>query len=104
METSAESDTSGTSYIDIPWRSELSSPAILHNCLPNSRRDRTKELTRRAEVSLSSEGFYEVAVHYDHCESIARGCGVTTEAVSQALLDDNAHRRSMELSEGDPDP
>lgn len=24
--------------------------------------------------------------------------------MSQALLDDNAHRRSMELSEGDPNP
>lgn len=45
--------------------------------------------TDRAQVSLSADGFYEVAVQYDHCDGIAEGCGLQAGDVKRALAKDN---------------
>lgn len=56
--------------------------------------NRLKEVGQQAEVILSADGFYNVSVHYDHCENIARGCGLKTVDVERALLADNTQRRA----------
>lgn len=61
------------------------------------------ESANRAEVNLTSDGFYNVAVRYDHCQSLASACGVKTDQVTQALLEDNDQRRLSTISEEDLD-
>lgn len=79
-------------------------PLAFKSAVGRSRVNRAKDLTHRVELNLSSDGFYEVAVRYDHCENIAKGCGVNPVEVTQALFDDNLQRHSSEMSLGDPDP
>lgn len=47
-----------------------------------------------ANVHLSNEGFYEVAIEYDHRSLLASGCGLQIEDVNQALMKDNLQRRN----------
>lgn len=63
-----------------------------------------------ALAQLNQEGFYEVTVEYSHASILAQGCGVSDEAVSQALIADNQQRkeemertRDMEVEDEGPD-
>lgn len=60
---------------------------------PGPSRRQAKDNSRRAEVNLNAESYYEVQVKYGLSEDIARGCGFNTEEVEQALMEDNLQRK-----------
>lgn len=82
---------------------QIPSRPVFKSAVGRAQQRRAKDTSSRAKVNLSSDGFYEVAVRYDHCQNIAVGCGVQTDQVAQALFQDNEQRCSAARSEEDPD-
>lgn len=60
------------------------------NCSKQAKR---KVSAQRAAINLNPEGFYEVAVQYDLCADLGKGCGLKDTDVAQALTEDNIQRR-----------
>lgn len=61
--------------------------------------NKLKEGAQRAEVTFTSDGFYEVSVQYDHCEKISKGCGLNISDVQMVLNDDNIQRQAQATKE-----
>ena len=59
---------------------------------PRPKHNRQKDQASRTEVHLNPNGFYEVAVQYDLCMDLGKGCGLNMSDISQAIDDDNAQR------------
>lgn len=59
-----------------------------------------KVSAQRAAISLNPEGFYEVAVQYDLCADLGKGCGLKDTDVAQALTEDNIQRRDFNPGHG----
>ena len=49
----------------------------------------------KADISLNSEGFYEVRVDYEHVSKLAEGCGFKNKEVDDVIQADNAHRKAQ---------
>ena len=50
-------------------------------------------------MSFNSEGFYEVAVQYDHISKLATGCGFHISDVEKAIKTDNLQRQTRAAQE-----
>ncbi|KAF3329017.1 Gag polyprotein [Carex littledalei] len=56
-----------------------------------------------AYLILSPEGFREAQISEQHGQAIAAQCGVTTEDIFQTLAQDNAERKSAQLTDREAD-
>lgn len=61
---------------------------------PSKRTTKNPNKSAKAKINLDPAAFFEVAVEKKHCRELAKGCGLSTVIVEQALREDNDERRT----------
>lgn len=59
---------------------------------PRGKKTTDIDETGRAQLNLDPQGYFEVHIDAQHCEKIAKACGISEDQINSLLAQDNSER------------